>query len=187
MINLKTIIIPYSLRNRKTKVKLLISILNPLINSLSPSSKSNGARFVSIRERINQRINQIITISTSILMFLLKEKDLKKVKITRKVKIKATSKDKLCKIPRNLPSLENLLALLQPVKITIYAPTPRKEKNIRLEYFKNKTQPLQGISHLHTTINKIKSKAGLIENSTFCEDDTKCNCLKSNLTPSITG
>jgi len=187
MISLKTTIIPYSLKNKNTKVKLLISILNPLINSLSPSNKSKGARFVSMRERINQRINQRKIISTSIPIFLLKEKELKKAKITRKVKIKATSKDKLCKIPRSLPNLENLLALLQPVKITIYAPTPKSEKNIRLEYFKKRTQPFQGISHLHTTRNKIRSKAGLIENNTFCEDDTRCNCLKSNLTPSITG
>ena len=187
MINLKTIIIPYSLRNRNTKVKLLISILNPLINSLSPSNKSNGARFVSMRERINQRINQTAIISTSKPGFLLKEKELKKDRITRKVKIKATSKDRLCKIPRNLPNLENLLALLQPVIITIYAPTPRKEKNISLEYFINKIEPFQGISHLHTMINKIRSRAGLMEKSMLCEDDTKCNCLKSNLTPSITG
>jgi len=181
------IIIPYSLKNKNTKVKLLISMLNPLINSLSPSNKSKGARLVSMRERINQRISQMATISTSKLRFLLKEKELKKDKTTRKVRIKATSKDRLCKIPRSLPSLENLLALLQPVIITIYAPTPKKEKNISLEYFINKIEPSQGISHLHTTINKIKSRAGLMEKSTLWEDDTKCNCLKSNLTPSITG
>jgi hypothetical protein len=52
-------------------------------------------------------------------ILLLKAKELKEVKITKKVKIRATSKDKLCKMPRSLPSLENLLALLQPVKITM--------------------------------------------------------------------
>lgn len=187
IINLKTIIIPYSLRNKNTKVNLLISILNPLINSLSPSNKSNGARLVSMRERINQRTNQTTRISTSRPRFLLKEKELKKDKITRKVRIKATSKDRLCKMPRSLPNLENLLALLQPVIMTIYAPTPKKEKNISLEYFIYKIEPFQGISHLHITINKIRSKAGLMEKSTLCEDDTKCNCLKSNLTPSMTG
>jgi len=128
MISLRMTIIPYSLKNRNTKVRLLISILNPLINSLSPSSKSNGARFVSIRERINQRINQITINSLSNRVFPLKEKDPKKDNTTKKTKIKATSKERLCKIPRNLPSLEKPLALLQPVKITIYAPTPRKEK-----------------------------------------------------------
>jgi hypothetical protein len=45
-----TIIIPYSLKKRKINNRLLISILNPLISSLSPSSRSKGARFVSIRE-----------------------------------------------------------------------------------------------------------------------------------------
>lgn len=119
IISLKTIIIPYSLRNRNTKVRLLISILNPLINSLSPSSKSKGARFVSMRERINQRINQRIINSTSKAVLLLKEKALKKERAIMKTKIRATSKDKLCKIPRSLPNLEKLLALLQPVRITI--------------------------------------------------------------------
>jgi hypothetical protein len=119
IISLSTIIIPYSLRNKNTKVKLLISILNPLINSLSPSRRSKGARFVSIRERINQRINQRTINSTSRDALLLKEKVLKKERATIKTKIRATSKDRLCKMPRNLPSFEKLLALLQPVKITI--------------------------------------------------------------------
>lgn len=42
--------IPYSLRNRNTKVSLPNSRLNPLISSLSPSRRSNGARLVSINE-----------------------------------------------------------------------------------------------------------------------------------------
>jgi len=70
-------IIPYSLKNKNTKVNLLISILNPLINSLSPSHKSKGARFVSIRERTNHNNNQITIISTSKGLALEKEKELK--------------------------------------------------------------------------------------------------------------
>jgi hypothetical protein len=58
-------IIPYSLKNKNTNVRLLISILNPLISSLSPSNKSKGARFVSMRERANQRANHKIIISAS--------------------------------------------------------------------------------------------------------------------------
>jgi hypothetical protein len=50
-----TIIIPYSLKNKKTNDNLPISILNPLINSLSPSNKSNGARFVSIKDKSTHR------------------------------------------------------------------------------------------------------------------------------------
>jgi len=48
-----TITIPYSLRNKYTNISLPISILKPLISSLSPSSKSKGARFLSISDRIN--------------------------------------------------------------------------------------------------------------------------------------
>jgi hypothetical protein len=87
---------------------------------------------------------------------------LKKDKTIIKIKIKATSKDSLCKIPRSLPNFENLLALLQPVRITIYAPTPKREKNTRLEYLRKNIEPFQGINHLHTTMNKIKRRAGLI-------------------------
>lgn len=104
-----------------------------------------------------------------------------------KIKIKATSKESLCRIPRNLPNLENLLALLQPVRITIYAPTPNKEKNTRLEYLRKTMEPFQGINHLHTTINRIKRRAGLIVKRTLWEALTRYNCLKSNFTPSITG
>jgi hypothetical protein len=87
---------------------------------------------------------------------------LKKDRATIKTRIKATSKDSLCKMPRNLPSFEKLLALLQPVRITIYAPTPKSEKNTSLEYLRNNIEPFQGINHLHTTINEIKRRAGLI-------------------------
>ena len=44
---LKKIIIPYSAKNKRMKPLEPNSILNPEINSLSPSLKSNGARFVS--------------------------------------------------------------------------------------------------------------------------------------------
>jgi len=53
------------------------------------------------------------------LILFLKENELKKDKTTKKDKIRATSKDRLCKIPRRLPNFEKLLALLQPVKIII--------------------------------------------------------------------
>ncbi len=63
-----TIIIPYSLKKRYTNNNLPISTLNPLISSLSPSSKSKGARFVSIRDKIIQNLIQIIKISVEILI-----------------------------------------------------------------------------------------------------------------------
>jgi hypothetical protein len=42
---------PYSPKNRKAKLNPLYSILNPETNSLSPSAKSKGARFVSHKKR----------------------------------------------------------------------------------------------------------------------------------------
>jgi hypothetical protein len=50
----KKIIIEYSLKKYKTNPDLPYSILNPEINSLSPSEKSKGARFVSEINLINQ-------------------------------------------------------------------------------------------------------------------------------------
>jgi len=44
---LKKIIFPYSPKNNKAKAMPLYSVLNPETNSLSPSAKSKGERFVS--------------------------------------------------------------------------------------------------------------------------------------------
>lgn len=49
------IIDPYSDKNNNTNPTLEYSVLNPLTNSLSPSEKSKGARFVSDNRQINQR------------------------------------------------------------------------------------------------------------------------------------
>jgi len=51
------IILVYSARNSKVNPALENSKLYPEINSLSPSLKSNGARFVSAR-RVNNQINR---------------------------------------------------------------------------------------------------------------------------------
>jgi len=51
-------IIPYSLKKIKTNKILLISMLNPLISSLSPSNRSKGARLVSIHIRNTHKIIQ---------------------------------------------------------------------------------------------------------------------------------
>jgi len=52
--------IPYSLKNTSTNTTLLISILNPLMSSLSPSRRSNGARFLSIKHKIIHMNAQVI-------------------------------------------------------------------------------------------------------------------------------
>ena len=51
----KTIILPYSAKNKKTKGTDLYSVLNPETSSLSPSGKSKGARLVSTKKVKNQR------------------------------------------------------------------------------------------------------------------------------------
>jgi hypothetical protein len=53
----KNNIIPDSAKNNKTKGKEPYSTLNPETNSLSPSAKSKGGRFVSQIITIIQRIN----------------------------------------------------------------------------------------------------------------------------------
>lgn len=52
-------IIPYSPKNRKVNPIEEYSTLNPLINSLSPSLKSKGVRFLSIKIQINQNTNKM--------------------------------------------------------------------------------------------------------------------------------
>lgn len=76
----KAKIIPYSPKKRRTNPTLPISILNPLISSLSPSAKSKGARLVS--DKINR--NQIIklkkqkNLKTEMLKVFLKRRRLKR-------------------------------------------------------------------------------------------------------------
>jgi hypothetical protein len=57
---LKNRIEPYSLKNKKTKPKLLYSVLKPEISSDSASLKSKGVRFVSAKTPINQGIRKNI-------------------------------------------------------------------------------------------------------------------------------
>lgn len=81
-----TKIIPYSPRNNKTNPTLPISMLNPLINSLSPSAKSKGARLVSDKINKNQ-IKKLIkqkNLKVEILKLLLNNKSLKR-KIERQI------------------------------------------------------------------------------------------------------
>lgn len=56
MISLKQSIVPYSLKKIKTNLVEEYSTLNPLMSSLSPSTKSNGARLHSQTHLIHQRI-----------------------------------------------------------------------------------------------------------------------------------
>lgn len=57
--NLITRMLAYSAMNRRAKVPLLYSVLNPDTSSDSPSAKSKGVRFVSARVVVNQHINSI--------------------------------------------------------------------------------------------------------------------------------
>jgi len=110
---------PYSLKNKNTNNKLLISILNPLISSLSPSNKSKGARFLSNKHTILHNLHQIQNISNLRgLNVALRDSCLKNVISTSKVTIKETSKDNLCSILRIPPNFEKLLDPLHPIKIT---------------------------------------------------------------------
>lgn len=81
-------------------------MLNPLISSLSPSNKSKGARFPSIKINISITINQITDISSVTNLNEEKENPDSKDRHHKKDRIKATSKDSLCKIPRILPIFE---------------------------------------------------------------------------------
>lgn len=53
VINLIRSMFPYSERNKQVNSRAENSTLNPDTNSLSPSAKSKGARFVSAKQDIN--------------------------------------------------------------------------------------------------------------------------------------
>jgi len=75
-----TKIIPYSPKKRSTKPTLPISILNPLISSLSPSAKSKGARLVSdkINKNHTKKLRKKNILKIEILNLFLKSKILKR-------------------------------------------------------------------------------------------------------------
>lgn len=110
--------IPYSLKNTSTNRTLLISILKPLISSLSPSKRSNGARLLSIKHKIIH-MNAQITEGSEHVKKLLRFTLFKWIKVMKKAKIKETSKDNLCNIARSLPNLENTLVIPQPIITTL--------------------------------------------------------------------
>jgi len=78
-----TKIIPYSLKNKKTNDSLPISILKPLISSLSPSNKSKGARFVSIKDIIIHKLVHIINSSKPVSISLFSMNPLSRVKMIK--------------------------------------------------------------------------------------------------------
>jgi len=88
------------------------------MSSLSPSNRSNGARFLSIRHKITHKNTQIIEISEQTKR-LLKFTLFKWIKVIKNAKIKETSKDNPCNIARNLPNLEKTLEIPQPITTTL--------------------------------------------------------------------
>ena len=82
----KAKIIPYSPKKRSTNPTLPISILNPLISSLSPSAKSKGARFVSdkINKNHTTKLKKQKKLKVEMLNLLLKSKILNR-KIERQI------------------------------------------------------------------------------------------------------
>ena len=82
----KKIIIPYSLKKIKIKPTDENSTLNPLINSLSPSAKSKGARLHSIKhlthqnKKINKSNPKIILLKEKKFIDIIKQKGTNKMK-----------------------------------------------------------------------------------------------------------
>lgn len=76
----KTKIVPYSPKKRSTNPTLPISMLNPLISSLSPSAKSKGARLVSdkINKNHTKKFMKKKILKTEILNVFLNNKILKR-------------------------------------------------------------------------------------------------------------
>jgi hypothetical protein len=83
----KKIISPYSAKNKRTNPPLANSILNPEINSLSPSLKSNGARLDSatrLRTKIGlkSQYNKCLFLKSPILRVLVKIKTRRRINKT---------------------------------------------------------------------------------------------------------
>jgi len=88
-------IIPYSLKNKRTKRELPISTLKPLMSSLSPSKRSKGARFLSTKDIRSHRKIHISRISIFKKILLAIEKAFKIVKEKIKIIMRDTSNESL--------------------------------------------------------------------------------------------
>jgi len=111
---LKKINLPYSFRKNITKPTLLNSTLYPLTNSLSPSEKSNGARFNSTNteiKKIKKKIKRATLLKEIIVILLLNN-----IKIINK-RLKRISKEIVCLFARREPNIPNFLFLVIPARI----------------------------------------------------------------------
>jgi len=101
-------------------------VLNPDTNSLSPSEKSKGARFISAQSLINIKKKIGEKNSNSVKLFIKKKKfKLFKKNRTENIKIlKLTSKEIDCEIERILPKKGNLELEDQPCTIIKYTDNP---------------------------------------------------------------
>lgn len=108
---------PYSLRKRKTKSTLPSSMLNPLISSLSPSSRSKGARFLSIKHSKAHLTNHTKISSTLRERVLVRVISFVKLAVMSIMASKVTSKDRLWSMARMPPTFENPLLPPHPIKI----------------------------------------------------------------------
>lgn len=181
-----TTTIPYSLKNKTTNKDLPISTLNPLMSSLSPSSKSNGARLFSINEINSHSQAQKNKIST-LARFLKKKNLFRDPKANKNVTIRATSKESLCKILRIAPNFENLLVTLHPESITPYALIPNRANNKILGYFTIIGLPYQGKMNTQLKMKRPSNTLGLVKNRLSCLLDKRISCFTKSLTPSIAG
>jgi hypothetical protein len=102
-----TNIIPYSPKKIKMKFRLEYSILNPLISSLSPSAKSNGARLHSAIHVVHhKKINKTLGVNTGLVCLMLALDHNRSV--LRRINANLISYLMVCAEARILPNIANL-------------------------------------------------------------------------------
>lgn len=129
--NLKNRMNPYSLRKSNTNPILLYSTLKPLTSSLSPSAKSKGARFSSLRTRMRYRINIQIKF---IEQYLMKYSLFQLITILIIQIEKAISQETLWDLIRIPPSSLYLDFLMIPTSNLQYTNTPSRHRKNSREY-----------------------------------------------------
>jgi hypothetical protein len=111
---LKKINFPYSFKKNITNPTFLNSTLYPLTNSLSPSEKSNGARFNSTSTEIKKikKKTKRAKFFKEIIVILFPNN----IKIINK-RLKRISKEIVCFLARREPNIPNFLFLVIPARI----------------------------------------------------------------------
>lgn len=138
-------------------------MLNPETSSDSPSAKSNGVRFVSARQEVNQSSNikdmDMARNGAGAFRPEVKDRVENRVRGHNIIRVILTSYEMVCATARSAPNSAYFEFEAHPAPRTIYTLSLEIARKIKTLYETNRTGELEGYS-VHIISAKIRAKAG---------------------------